>query len=843
MPHPKQFAFSEETTGYTGRFPEGADEFPTTIGQRGFWFLDQVSPGEPAYNIAVRFRLQGPLRTALLERAFNAIIARHESLRTGFSTMDDEPVQAVAPAASIEVPVIDLRGLPEGGRMEEADRQAILEAERRFDLSVPPLIRATLLRLEEQDHILLVTVHHIVSDGWSIGIISDELGAFYDAFSQGLDDPLPPLPIQYGDFAVWQAEWLKNSSLQLQLGYWKRQLANLTQLEIPTDRQRPPLQTHGGYIDSILLSRELTDALHEYSVRQGATMFMTSLAVLKVLLARYSGQNDICVGSLIAGRNQVETEPLIGLFVNPIVLRTDLSGNPEFGELVGRVRESVLGAMANQDVPFQQIVEEVRPKRDPSRHPIFQVNFIYQRDFVKPLKFGGLTLTAIPSKSPGSIYDLNFFMVERADGWRASCEYNTDLFDAATIRRMLQQFQALLEGVVTDASRRVSEFPLLTREERRRVFVLPPLRTDRNAPTPGRTAVIGPSDDTERQLVKIWEKLLGVKNISITADFFELGGHSLMAARLLTQVGSTFGTRIFLPEFLQSPTIEFLAARVRGSADSSQPPLINWINPNGTKPPLVFLGGPEFRQLGELLGEDQPLIGLPIPPLMDLPMPFRVEDLVTDLVDTLLRVIPGGPYVLGAWCRAGIVAYEMAQVLRSRGREVALLVLLDTPHPGYIRKFQRLIAKPLVLYFFSQKTGFHLKQLWKRGLRGAPSYIGTLLQYSGVKWQRRFRRARYRLEPRSHVPESEALRFAEVDFAFDRHRLNPYAGRILLFRTANLQDGWFRDPHLGWGESARGGLTVIEIPGGHDEILREPAASMVAAHLLERVHKALPTAG
>ncbi len=447
--------------------------FPTSVGQQGFWYLDQFQPGNPAYNIAVRFRLQGWLRVEELERALNEIVRRHESLRTVFAVVDGVPVQVVSPRLSIRLQRDDLRGGPEKDRRQRAGAVAAEEARLPFDLTKGPLVRARLLRLDDEEHTLLVTIHHIVSDGWSIGVLTKELGALYDAYCRGLDSPLPELALQCGDFAVWQEQWLQSQDLNDQIDYWTRRLANLPLLEIPPDRPRGPVQTFKGDIESILLPRKLTDGLESLSNREKATPFMLMLAAFQLLLQRCTGRNDVFVGTVLAGRSRVELEPLIGLFINPLVLRTDLSGDPPFLELLSRVRETVLQAFANQDVPFERVVDAVQPKRDPSRHPVFQINFLYQRDFVHPFHAAGLTLTAIPSASPGAIYDLNFFLVERAEGWRASFEYNNDLYQLSTIRRLLGQFQSLLEGIAANPACRISELPLTTSAVEREILSLP----------------------------------------------------------------------------------------------------------------------------------------------------------------------------------------------------------------------------------------------------------------------------------------------------------------------------------------------------------------------------------
>jgi thioesterase domain-containing protein len=741
-------------------------------------------------------------------------------------------MQVVSPDAIIDLPVVDLLAIPPERRAAEADKAAEEEAVRPFDLTTLPLIRASLLRVERQRYMLLVTVHHIVADGWSIGVISDELGALYKGSSPEADS-LPELPIQYGDFAVWQEEWLKYADMGSQLAFWKQQLAGLNELAIPTDRPRKARPSFQGKIESLLLSRQLTDALRDFSNRENSTMFMTSLAALQILMNRYSGQPDICLGSLVAGRSKVETEALIGVFVNPIVLRTDLSGDPEFPDLLARVRETVLGALANQDIPFQRLIEELRPKRDPSRHPLFQVNFIYQRDFVRPLEFSGIKLTAVPSKSPGAIYDLNFFMVERADGWRASCEYDTGLFDRETVQRMLRQFQALLEGIVSDPARRISRFPLLTGDEQSRVFVLPVARVDENQNTPAGAradgAYVPARDDIETRLVDIWRSILGVSRISVTADFFDLGGHSLLTGRLLSQAERVFGKKLCLPAFLQCPTIESLASQIRDPKVSGQPVLANMIQPEGSKLPLVVLGGPEYRALAHRLGPDQPVLGLASPDFADFSSPPGIEDIAARVTETLLRIRPRGPYLLAGYCKAGLVVYEMARQLKEKGHDVPVVVLFDTTNVCYARKFSGLKLSRARLYFLAQKLHYHFTELRKRDLLKAAGYAGDLV----ASIPRRWTKAWYRLLLRAERPvgASFAKPGALLARALEKYEPRPFSGSMVLFRTSNLQTGRYRDLNLGWGEFAQGGLKVYEIPGTHDELLREPRVSAVASHL------------
>jgi hypothetical protein len=432
--------------------------FPTTIAQQTFWFLDQLERGNPAWNIAVRFRIRGRLDVSTLERALNEIVTRHEILRTTFSLIDAQPRQIVHATAAIPLPVDDLSRLAQAEKDVEEERLSIQEGERRFDLKNGPLFRARLLKLTEQEHMLLVTMHHIVSDGWSIGIFSDEVAAHYSAFAENRRPTLPDLPFQFADYTIWQNDRTQKPALDIHRAYWKSKLAALPPLEIPLDHPRPALKTHNGYILSTVLPVSLTDALTEFSSKHGCTFYTTALAVLKMLVQHYTLQNDVYVGTLLAGRERVELEPLIGLFISTVVLRTDLSGDPKFPELLARVKKTVEEGLEHQDLHFQQVVELLRPKRDPSRPVLYGINFIYQRDFVKPSEFAGLTMTPVPSKSPGAIYDINFFMVQRTDGWRLSCEYNYDLYDAASVSRMLGQMRDLFEQIAKDPGRRISEF-------------------------------------------------------------------------------------------------------------------------------------------------------------------------------------------------------------------------------------------------------------------------------------------------------------------------------------------------------------------------------------------------
>jgi Condensation domain len=441
-----------------GSLGEPLYRFPTSLAQQSFWYLDRLETGNPCWNIAVRFRIIGSLDLSLLERSLNEIVRRHEILRTSFALIEGALVQIVHVEGIISLPVDDVSNLPSAARDAEEERRTIAEAALPFNLKTGPLLRARLLKLAEQEHMLLITVHHIVSDGWSIGLFSDEVAAHYEALSSRNQTTASDLPLQYADYAIWKNEQSESLEASQHRSYWQTKLANLPACEIPPDHPRPSTRAHCSYILSLVLPVSLTDSLTALSRKHGCTLYTLSLAALKMLIAHYTHQDDVYVGTLLAGRDRVELEPLIGVFINTIILRTDLSGDPTFSELLARVQSTVEEGMAHQDLHFQQVVEALRLKRDPNRPTVYSINFIYQRDFVKPLQFAGLSMTPVPSKSPGAIYDLNFFMVQRSDGWRLSCEYDRDMYEAATVNRMLGQLRHLLTEIAANPARKISEF-------------------------------------------------------------------------------------------------------------------------------------------------------------------------------------------------------------------------------------------------------------------------------------------------------------------------------------------------------------------------------------------------
>lgn len=460
----------EAATGIPRRQTD--QNLPLSSAQQRLWFIDQLEPGSPVYNMCEAMRLRGTLDVSALERSLNAIIRRHESIRTNFVSIDGNPVQVIAPERTLSLFVHDISTL--AGPAREARLQEMIEEESRrpFDLQKDLLLRVLLIRVGPDDHVFMFTLHHIISDGWSQGVFGDELVTFYEAALKGVPSPLPELPLQYADFALWERERLQGSVMNRQLAYWKKQLSGrLPVLELPTDRPRGVSTVQQCGTATLALSPTLSKRLRELSQKEGATLFMTLLAGFQTLLHRYTGEEDIVVGSVVRGRPQVALEKLIGFFVNTLVFRENLSGDPTFRQLLSRTQETTLEALAHQDLPFTKLVEELQPDRNPAGNPLFHVMFVLQNMPTHPSRLPGLALEPLDIKSAAAKFDLLLFMIETPEGLNAMMEYNADLFERDTIVRMLSHLQVLLEGVVENPDAKISSLPLLTSDERRLLLV------------------------------------------------------------------------------------------------------------------------------------------------------------------------------------------------------------------------------------------------------------------------------------------------------------------------------------------------------------------------------------
>ncbi|MBD2309010.1 amino acid adenylation domain-containing protein [Chroococcidiopsis sp. FACHB-1243] len=545
----------------TIRLRQDSQPVPLSFSQQRLWFIDQLYHGSSFYNISSVLHLKGVLNVEALRQSLNEIIKRHEAWRTTFVTVDEQPMQVILPDLTWNLSIVNIEYLAVGDWELEVKKIAVESAQKPFNLANEPLIRATLFQLGKEEHILLLTIHHIVTDGWSMGVFAKELATLYAAFCTGKPLFLPELPIQYADFSIWQRDRLQGKLLETQLNYWKQQLGGeLPVLQLPTDRPRPAVATFKGAKQYFRFSQELTKALNQFSQQEECTLFMTLLAAFNTLLYRYTEQEDILVGSSIANRNRAELEGLLGLFVNNLVLRNNLNGNPSFREFLGRVREVTLNAYAHQDLPFEKLVEELQPNRDLSRNPIFQVMFILQNAPTPVEEFSGLTLRTLEIDNGRSEFDISLSMSESQQELTGFLEYSTDLFELDTIQRFINNFETLLESIVANPNRSISELTLLTVKEQEQLLAWNDTRVDypRNATlhqlfeqqverSPDSIALIAQSEQlTYRQLnqkvnqLSHYLKSLGVTTETLVAICLERSINTVIAILAILKAGGAY---------------------------------------------------------------------------------------------------------------------------------------------------------------------------------------------------------------------------------------------------------------------------------------------------------------
>lgn len=544
---------------------------PLSFAQERLWFRDRLEPGSPAYNRPVALRLSGELDVAILERALSEVVRRHQTLRASFPTMDGQPKQVFAPPRTVTIPVTPLEEWPDEEREDRARHLATEETQRPFDLAGGPLFRVSLMRLAPDEHLLLVVVHHIVFDGWSAQVLLREIATLYAAFSEDSASPLSEPPIQYADYAHWQREQLRGAALDSELSYWESVLDGSPQpLNLPTDKPRPAILSFRGARQLLSIPGSLADGLRSLSQQEGMTLYVTLLAGFQALLSRLSGQQDILVCTPVANREQVELEGLIGYFNNIIVMRTDLSGDPTYRDLLQRVHSVVMGAYDHQNLPFQMLAELPSLTHTPLSRALFALqNFPSEAP-----PWAGPATTPFQFDKGATDFELSLFVEQRGSDLTVILEHKTELFDASSATRMLRQFVQILEQALSDPGLPVSSL-LLAPESKSRPEIpdssaLParekarPNRLPQSRARPALdSAFVEPRDDLERRVTTIWEDVLGVKPVGIRDSFFDLGGNSLLAMRLLSQIEGICGSVNSLAGFFQTPTVEQITRILR----------------------------------------------------------------------------------------------------------------------------------------------------------------------------------------------------------------------------------------------------------------------------------------
>ncbi len=822
---------------------------PVSLAQERLWSLEQLTPGTAVYNLSVALHLTGILDRSALTRSLAEIVQRQEVLRTRFEDADGQPMAVISSETDFTLPIADLRDIPASQREAQAQQLATEVAQQPFDLTQDVLWRVQLIQLADEDHVFVLTLHHIISDGWSFGVFLRELSALYNAFSQHQPSPLPQLPVQYADFAHWQRQWLESDAIAPQLDYWKQQLSSdLPPLQLPEKPSQSGAVSYRGDRQSFVLSEELTQALKSLSQQYGATLFITLLAAFKTILYRYTGQDDLLLCSPIAGRTRSETEALIGYFNNVLPLRTDLSGNPSFVALIDRVHRVANEAFDRPDVPLQQIAE----LPNLARTPLSRGMFALQNSPSDSLILSGITVTDLDIHNGTANFDLSLSMEEKGKMLAGVLFYKTDRFEDATIAELLANFQALLASIVANPQQQLSAITLAIQPVDRTTDAI------ESKPT-----YVAPRNFQEAQLVKIWETVLNLQPIGIHDNFFALGGHSLLAVQLFAQIEKHYDLNLPLATLVQAPTVEQLAKLLSQDGESTTWSSLVPIQPHGSKPPLFCIhavGGNvlTYVDLSRHLGTDRPVYGLQARGI-DGKGEFHqsIAEMAAHYIQEICSFYPQGPYLLAGLSGGGVIAFEIAQQLVAQGHQVNMVALFDTYNPNYQKIRQRLNAQYRQANIGQIEN--RLSRLkWVKKLRGSWHRISHLLSYFMklslrekqlflLEKRKSFKKIlndtieliSYKLDRRSGRPLPYRLRERAITenlrTAVLAYAPQVYPGKITLFRASasiyRAVDGSPDSDELGWDEFAGGGLEVYQVPGDHSTSIAEPHVRVLAAKL------------
>jgi non-ribosomal peptide synthetase component F/thioesterase domain-containing protein len=796
---------------------------PASHAQERFWMLAGLSPDNPAFNMAACMRLSGALSAATLEKSLQTLVNRHEALRTTFKSESGQLLQVIRTEQGFTLRVQEAESKPEIPREIVIERLVREEAELPFNLEEGPLFRANLLRFSADDHVLVLTIHHILADGWSIQILERELWTVYEALRAGKEVSLPPLVIQYSDFAEWQKNWLDSEEAREHLDFWTQTLSGtLPVIHFPTDRAPANRPASHGAIETQLIPPNLAASIKSLARSNNVTAFALTLSCFAALLSRYSDQQDLIIGSPVANRRP-ETEPVIGPFAGPFALRLDLSGDPSLEQLLRRVQNVSMDALSHTELPFEILFDKLKVRSVHGRNPLFQFYFFYQTAFLQPQQLDGLTVSPLPSFSIGTPFEIQFGLVERAEGVRAQVEYNPDLFDASSIQALLAYYIEILRALVAEPLQSLSKLPL------------PPQHPEQLSGSSliAEEEVVAPRSLVEEKLQIIWQQSLDQPNVRISDSFFDLGGNSLLAARMLAKVEQQFGVKIKLNALLQFPTIAKLATLIEHPPEQSPAHQIVTIKSSGTRSPIYWIPGGRavsvlgLREVSLALGTDQPVYGLESRlPEKDEKFP-TVPERAAAYLQLIRNMQPHGPYCLIGYCTGGMVAFEMAQQLRAMGEVVGFLGLVQAGVPGFYSKrstqFRADFEKKRYLLTVVSKFFLH---------RVAPGLPGV------TKNDRQLVRDRVAALMQGWISSSAQLpdeTQSTNEQKMKKYRPAPYPGRASLY----LAEGCFEsagippelDSRMGWNKFILGGSDIHKVHGDHYSILSGNDARMLAAAL------------
>ncbi|GEO86865.1 MULTISPECIES: condensation domain-containing protein [Alphaproteobacteria] len=825
-------------------------EFPCTQTQLRCWVLDQLKPGNPALNVAVRWEIRGDFKASTIEATLRTIIQRHEILRTRFVERNGSPYQQVVEGVDFRLSVIDLRGMP-----IEQHEQRILSigeetASAPFNLGRPGLIRVSLLIVENERAFILITAHQSCFDGWSIRVLGREVGEIAAALDAGRAPNLPDLALQYGDFALWQKAYLDSYGFETEKTFWREQLVGAPYFEVPTDHPRKAQKTNNGNIMSVVKPLEFGERMENAARENRVSLYSFGAAVMSAMLHRYTCAGDILFGTQIAGRDQSDLENLIGVFINNLVLRFHVAPETSFLDHLRAASTVVAAALDHQRMPFNKLVEMVNPPRDPSRNPLISVNFNLQKAFLEDRRYGAFELVSAPSQSPGVIYDLSFIMIGRPSGWRMSIEYNTDLFDRGTIERLLQMWQDAYElalgrptaplsslvapGVVVSSDQtgsRVGTVPVVALSSARAGRVEAAEMTARDLRAP-----VSPSDRVAT-LTDIWARILDVKSVRPEDDFFALGGHSLLALRMLSAVKEQCDVRPNLELLFRAPTLGAFARAIFGddtpeeTVDKSTGAWETTLYKAGSGRCAVFtLNHPflYYRLASELADTisvyNVNLLRGASYSCLDEP---SLERVAGDAIAAMPLAEVTGPIAVVGLCVNGVLAVEVARQLKAAGKDIAFTAVIDSWAPGYFRS----LPKARQRWWNTEKRVRRIGYFTGRLLTGRMRLVAFLREFNATLKLLRM------LGAKAAQPSSEEQANADATEILVRAARNYRATEardLQLFRSQanHRRAGAVR---FGWGDALDGDAGVIDLTGWHENSLTFDGIRTLAASIEERL--------
>lgn len=822
---------------------------PATPSQVRFWWLHQTRPGNHALNMPLAWSCKGKLDHELASMALAELVRRHESLRTTFEVVNGKLSQVIHPPQKVALPVDDLQQLPEDARRQKCDAIIQKEARIQMDMEKGPLLFARLIRISAEESVVTITIHHAVCDGWSNGVVIRDFASIYDGLARHTIPELPELSIQFGDYAVWLDEWRTGPEQARSLDFWRSTLGgDFASFQIPHDLAGQNVES-GGEIETLLLPPEQVRLARDFCAAQGVTMYMLLLSVYAATLRQFTGKDDILIGTPCANR-RAGTEDLIGPFSNPQVIRMKMSPEDKLGALVERVRVWTLGALTHQDLPFEDLNEDDFFSHERNQIHL-KVYFIYQRAFMQAQKTPSIEIVPLRSVSPGTMFDLTLSIVERTEGPRLQLEYNPGFFRVATIRRILALYHSLLEATLTNPTLVLGEGSEQTGEGPQPIADTAKLSEakdlsgisqsagavseDGEAAKPIPEHVI-PRDALELQIAGIWEKAMGLKNLSIRDNFFDLGGRSLAAMRIVCQINRIYSVDFGLATLFSGNTIERLSDLVRKRLSDNTSTSIIAMQPRGSAAPLFIIHGAggniiRFYQLAMMIGTDHPIYGIQAQSLLSgQPALLRLEDQAAFYLEEVRKIQPKGPYFFLGYSFGGTTALEMAHQLRAQGEEVELLGMLDSRQRDYMTV---ILSKDSVRTRLDRRMGRFLGNL-------SPLSFSEKVQYLRGKLFTRTLRRLYSVATRMGFRTVPSFLKSTEDISWIaaiNYKPKPWPGQLTLFR-ATIQPDPRLPRDLGWTPLAEGGVQVIDLPGDHDLVFREDNTRVLADKLQARLEQA-----